>query len=346
LFCTGRSFEVVVGFAIAVVVLAVADLRFGKTLTSTDPPLSSVTGLRTTFADAFVFASSRSGKTGACHGFVDRAVTIIILVVAELGAGDDLTSTGSPLAAGAGLCTAFADAFARSSRTSGVTSAGLAVETIATFVYKTVAIVVLAVAEFFGADDLSLTGRKLSGGAGTFAGFAKTFAEIATFAIGKTAFVSAGVAGFVVTVDVTVTIVVFVVADLTRRFRRSFAGAPGSFGTDLLAGGAGTCTSIIAATIAFTACGGVVTFALDSIDLAITIVVDTITTFTGGKDLSETDGPFAIAAGLSAGATDAFACLAGVTVKAGAGIAVDRSVAIVVLAITHFFARLDFADTG
>ena len=76
------------------------------------------------------------------HGFIGRAVAVVVLVVAELCRWSYLSNTSSPRSGGTSLSTTNANTYSLSSPWSGV--AGLSHG----FVDRSVAVVVLAVAEF------------------------------------------------------------------------------------------------------------------------------------------------------------------------------------------------------
>lgn len=155
-----QTLEGFVGFAVAVVVLAVAGFCcFGLGLALTRSPLAfAVAGLGSFFTDAHIGATGLCGFGLALASIIRSSITVVVLpVTGFFGDRLDFTFANVPFAFDTGLyawsagSSAVEVAIAKglTTRLTRVATAGLAVDAVAAFVGCSVAVVVKAVAFFF-----------------------------------------------------------------------------------------------------------------------------------------------------------------------------------------------------
>ena len=115
--------KALVAHAVAVVVLAVADLRRRDHLTRAGAPHARGAGLVARAADAHTRGARGPGVAAPDHALVDRTVAVVVDVVAGLDARADLTRAGAPAPDGAGLRPGGAGAHARGATRAAVAGA-------------------------------------------------------------------------------------------------------------------------------------------------------------------------------------------------------------------------------
>jgi hypothetical protein len=349
-----------VDLAIAVVVFSITDLDAGllKRLTDelagvadiqpggTDPRSSGVAGLRLLW-----------------EILIDKAIAIIIKIVADFAYRRDLTETGGPgTIALTGLRSRFAGPFSSGSSRTTVTGTFGAGDTlvVAFVIDDTVTIVVDAVTNAFNRFILRVVSFVVCHGA------IQPSLRSTTTLFGSCTDTQREVAGgrSQVVIDGTVTVIISVVADffsgkeialtdrpcslwqagLVANFAESFATP---LPVDLCAGSL-SCGITIADTAGNTLLATVV-------NDAIAVIIQFVAEFDGWFDCADTTAPFAGGeAGLSSFFAGSFAAIGGGAVIAGACLSgltgltgfVDLSITIVVLAITKLWCRQCLSGTG
>lgn len=216
---------------------------------------------------------------------------------------------------------------------------------LAAFIDLAVAVVVFAVTDFGLSSDLSGTDGILAVIADARTDFADALAGKSAFAVGCTSLVRAGITLFGKIVDFAVTIVVFAVANFGLWCDFAFARSPQAIGACLFSGFTSSDTGVFAMLIEVASGFGRVTFAGDTIDRAVTIVVNAIAFFFSGQSLSEANRPFSVGTGLCPCSANAFAFSTRRAGVASAGEAIDISIAIVIQTIAGFRLWRDFSDT-
>jgi hypothetical protein len=226
------------------------------------------------FGTLAFFARNRAARATSGVAFVDGAVAVVVFSVAGLGfgvgVGDACHGTAFALSGAFGALAFFAG-----NRAAPATGGA--------FIDGAVAVVVLAITSFGGGLDLSCTCAPRALTASALSILASAFSAGGSWA---------GVAGLG---DVFVDLSIAIVIEIVTNF---FSGCFGfCVALDVGFGGVADVLSGLFA-LAFASRAGFVFVGPGFVDLAIAVVIDTITDFVGGFDLAGTGAPLAVFAGL------------------------------------------------
>jgi hypothetical protein len=109
-----------VDLTITIVVESITDFCFGSCLSYTNAPLSVGAGPSPLLASACTATTCLRLAIGALATFVNASIAVVVFLVASFCGGDDLSCTGSPYTAFAGLPTGLAVSDACRSLLSGI----------------------------------------------------------------------------------------------------------------------------------------------------------------------------------------------------------------------------------
>ncbi len=209
--------EVLVDVSVTVVVFAVAERLVGLVVRTVVLVVCRVAGFPTLGSGAGLAQSDANPKAFGARWtsqvLVGLTIAVVVLTVAELLSGADLSAARSPLSIGlASLLAVLANACVLGFGVAVVAGGFLAGFADADFIHLAITVVVLAVTGFGLWRQLTLADTPLTRLAGLGAGLADTFAFVA-LPIRHTA-LRRGVAGFVeVFIDLPIAVVVFVVTE-------------------------------------------------------------------------------------------------------------------------------------
>jgi hypothetical protein len=147
--------QIVINFAVTIVVFAIADLfarRFGLSITLHRGPIGGTHPLARRLAFALAFAAS---LTLGAEGFVNFSIAVVVFAVADLSFRQSLTETLAPGSRLTGLCSFFASSY------TGTTGARVTIFALTAFISLTIAIVIFAIAGFFCRKCVSYTSGPL-----------------------------------------------------------------------------------------------------------------------------------------------------------------------------------------
>jgi hypothetical protein len=278
---TDITHAIFIGLAIAIIVFLVALFGGGGDFSLAVAPDAGGAGFATLFTESFSGCPCAAAVARLGEAVVRLAVTVVIFVVAGFGFWSDFACAVAPKAALASLYTCLADAFSGSAGGAAVAAFGQGFAAAFGVVDSPVAIVVFAIAGFYGGDDLIEADRPFARRlAGAFSRTTRTLAEGA----GRSAVASFGISDVTLAFFAIGEIVFFAVAVVV------FAIANLGIGRDCVAAFPLACLAIFLSRVAASRTGSLEVV----VDGAVAVIISVVALLNGGQYLACAVEPFSV----------------------------------------------------